>query len=524
MQTWDVVIRSGYLVRRWWWLVVLSGIVCGLTAGYLVYIQPPQYSTRTTLMVGTNLRSPNPRENASGVSMTLAAFYAEMARRSPITDPVIQRLQLPFSSDVLQQYMLTTRVIPQAQLIEIAVQDTNPDRAARIANALAEQLINYSPTSPDKIEAQRKFTQAQLSELEAKIKRSDGQIQELNTQLANMTSAGEISEAQQRLNELSNIKSADQATYTNLLGNLNDSSINSLSMFEPAVIPTIPLPRRLFPTILLATLLGGVIGLAAAWAIDAMDDHWRRGRQPEFVIGETTLGRVSTEWMSLITDAALQLPRGRQCLQLRSEVLQRIAPTSRYTIMVTSAKASFERSKLSSDLARLFARTGQHVLLIDANMGEDYIATAFGITGDGVQSLLRAPDHPLSELVERTDQPNLFVLPGNSGGQSAHLVPTLHWPRAVEAIEREAELAVFDGPPVLEGADATLLAPHMGGVVLVIDPATEYCSETRKAIARLREINAPLLGVALLSYDRRRPPLPRPTRASAPAGVSSAIR
>jgi Mrp family chromosome partitioning ATPase len=56
---------------------------------------------------------------------------------------------------------------------------------------------------------------------------------------------------------------------------------------------------------------------------------------------------------------------------------------------------------------------------------------------------------------------------------------------------------------VLDSADATLLGPHMGGVLLVIDPATERCSETRRALARLHEVGAPVLGVVMLTYQPR---------------------
>ncbi len=502
MQTADLLQRGLYILRRWWWLVALAGLASGATAGYLIHSQPHQYVARTTLMVGNNLRSPSPKDNISGVSMTLAGFYAEMARRSPITEPVIERLNLPFDAETLSEKMISTRVIPQAQLIEITVLDTNAERAAYIANALAQELIAYSPTSPEKIEDQRQFTQAQIDDLERKINAVDQQIDQLKTSLQSMTSAGEIAEAQQRLRELETIKAMDQGTYQGLLDKLNDSSINSLAVFEPAETPLTPLPRRLFPITALATLLGLALGLVAAWLLEGWDDTWGRGRRTDLVIGQPLLASMPTGWASLISESSLQTPRGRQCLALRAELLLRLGSADRSTIMITSAFDASERSRVSGDLARLFARSGQQTILVDANLANDALADLFKASGAGIQTLLREPDQPVDALLQATDHPELALLPGDVRAPNAQLVPTLHWPRAVHALARQAEIVIFDGPAVLQSADATLLAPHISAIVLVIDPARESCSDTRRAIDRLAGVGANIVGVVMLEHER----------------------
>jgi Mrp family chromosome partitioning ATPase len=221
------------------------------------------------------------------------------------------------------------------------------------------------------------------------------------------------------------------------------------------------------------------------------------------VLGEPLLGIVAAESRGLLADADLLAPRGRQCLALRSELLLLRSPQSRPTIMFTSAFHSPARSRLSADLGRIFARSGLRVLLVDASMADDGLSALHGMTGDSIRALLRDPGQPIAKLQHPTDLADLAVLTGRTSTQDAHLLPTLHWPRAVAAIEHAAELAIFDGPPILDGADAPLLAPSMGGVVLVIDPRGEQCSDTRRAVERLRAVEAPLLGVVVLSYAPR---------------------
>jgi succinoglycan biosynthesis transport protein ExoP len=504
MQPWDLAVYSLHLFRRWWLLVLLTSLISGATVFYLMRSTPAQYVAHMTLMVGTNLRSKSPNEEADRLSMTLAAFYAEMARRTPITGPVVERLKLPFSAEVLNQQLVSARVIPQAQLIELSVLDIDPRRAAHIANAIAEELIDFSPTAPEDLEALRRSIQAQLSDLEDKIRHTEQRIRELNTAIQKMTSAGEIAEAQQRLRELEALKSADQASYGSLLSSQESTAVNTLSVFEPAVPPTTALPRRTMPLVTLGALLGFVIGLAGAWVLETVDNVWSYGRRPELVVGAPAVGPIPTGWGwdRLGIKNWLATVRGQQCLAVRSEVLVQLPPTAHPTLMITSAYTSLERSRLSLDLARLFAYSGQHVLLVDANLGTGYTTVALGGHGDGVQRLLREPKYAVAELIEPTDQPELVLLPSGLDNQHVALVPTLNWSQAIDAIKGySAELTLFDGPPVLGNADAMLLAPRMDGVVLVIDPATERCSDTRQAIERLRAAQAPLVGTVLLTSE-----------------------
>jgi len=503
MQPWDLAIRVMFLLRRWWILVLISGLSSGATAAYLLKNQPSQYVSTITLMVGNNLRSANPPDGVAGVGMTLAAFYAEMAKRTPITEPVVERLKLPFPAAVLNGGMVSTRVVQQAQLIEISVVDTDPQRAKQIADAVAQELINFSPSAPDKVEATRPFIQAQLKELEAKIKDIEERIRQLNVKIHELSSAGEIADANKRLQEFQAIKATDQASYQALLNTLNESSVNSLEVLEPAQVPTSALPQRKTPAIGLAALLGLIIGFAAAWILDELDDVWRRGRKPEAALGEPTLGSVPVDGYGLSSAASLRTPRGQVCMALRSELLLQLPQAAPPSLIVTSARTTAERSRLAIDLARLFARSGQAVLLVDANLGNSFTSRALGVEGDGLQKVLRDPDHEVAELIQQTDEDKLAVLPGSAEGLDAQLVPALHWPRALHAVSQSAELTIIDGPSVLESADATLLAPHVGGIVLVIDPASESCSDTRRALARLREHDAPLLGIIMLSYPRQ---------------------
>jgi Mrp family chromosome partitioning ATPase len=67
----------------------------------------------------------------------------------------------------------------------------------------------------------------------------------------------------------------------------------------------------------------------------------------------------------------------------------------------------------------------------------------------------------------------------------------------IELLQQQADIVIFDSPPVMAVADTTILAVRVDGALLVIDSG-----RTRRAVARrsketLASVGARLVGVAL---------------------------
>jgi capsular polysaccharide biosynthesis protein len=239
---------------RWWWLILFS-VALSTVASY-IYTQrlPKLYAARTTMMVGASIiENTNPNERDLGLSRTLAEVYAELTKRKPITQAVIDRLGLEMTSDQLVS-MIQTSVIYNAQLLEIIVIDVHPRRAQLLANTIGEELILQSPTGSGNQQEQDKFIRDQLAELQIKIEDANIRIKEVEDNLTTLTSAVEIAEAQSKLTELEKLKQDYQANYTQFLSNLSESSINRLAIFEPAVEPTFPVGPNVRINVLVAAV------------------------------------------------------------------------------------------------------------------------------------------------------------------------------------------------------------------------------------------------------------------------------
>ena len=165
------------------------------------------------------------------------------------------------------------------------------------------------------------------------------------------------------------------------------------------------------------------------------------------------------------------------------------------TLLVTSTMASEGKSSSALALAQNYARRGETVLLIDADLRRPVFKAQS--SRQGLTKLLTNDDSIRSHILE-TQFENLHLLPcGPTPPNPADLLAT---PR-FEAILREAtqhfDRVIIDGPPVLGLADATLLATVAGSVAMVVESGRTRTKAARDSLDRLRLGGANVVGVIL---------------------------
>jgi Mrp family chromosome partitioning ATPase len=72
---------------------------------------------------------------------------------------------------------------------------------------------------------------------------------------------------------------------------------------------------------------------------------------------------------------------------------------------------------------------------------------------------------------------------------------------AFDTLAEEGDLVIYDCPPLNIGADASIVADRVDGVILVVDLQTATTSALRQALRQLETIKAPLLGL-VINRDR----------------------
>lgn len=156
-------------------------------------------------------------------------------------------------------------------------------------------------------------------------------------------------------------------------------------------------------------------------------------------------------------------------------------------ILICSAQPNEGKTFCSVNLALSMAsETDIEVLLVDADVAKPEVLSTLGLPGGmGLMDALADPSIDAEQLVIKTDVPNLSVLP--AGRQSNHDTELLASSRTRTLIDNLAarhprRIVLFDSAPALAASPASVLALHVGQILLVVraDQTTE--GELRDAL------------------------------------------
>ncbi len=225
-----------FLAKRWAWLLGV-GVLIGLIGG-LIYslVQEPVYQATTKVMVlGA------PQSNLSDIlnqnTELLSQTFTELLVTRPVLEAASERLGYYISSSQVR-----VQQVRGAQLIQIVVEDSDPQKAAEIANTLVTVFLEQNA----KIQSNR-FSASEES-LQAQIQQVEAQIADLQKQLAQSSEQS----SEKRLQDVTNIISGLQAEINQLQADIvrleseHETVLGVNALGQPArVTPTLTVDQQI---------------------------------------------------------------------------------------------------------------------------------------------------------------------------------------------------------------------------------------------------------------------------------------
>ena len=148
--------------RRWAWLLII-GLSVGLLGGYFASnFMKPIYEASTKLMISRAIQEDTPEFTGLN-SQQLVQTYVQMLKAKPLLDTTSENVGVKVDSE-----QLSVQQILDTQIIEIKVEDHNPEVAADIANSMVLVLMEKN----DQMQA------GQYSSLEASLTKQSDIVQE----------------------------------------------------------------------------------------------------------------------------------------------------------------------------------------------------------------------------------------------------------------------------------------------------------------------------------------------------------
>ena len=183
------------------------------------------------------------------------------------------------------------------------------------------------------------------------------------------------------------------------------------------------------------------------------------------------------------------------------------------TLLVTSAGPSEGKSTILANLAISMAESGRRVIAADGDLRRPGLHQLFGLDdAPGLTTMIL--DRDAEPPLQATAVPQLRLLAsGPLPPNPAELLASDRMAAVIARLAEQADLVLFDSPPVAAVSDALVLAARVDGVLLVVDAGRTRRDMARQAKEQLERVGARLLGVVLnnvkperglYEYDRRR--------------------
>jgi len=233
------------------------------------------------------------------------------------------------------------------------------------------------------------------------------------------------------------------------------------------------------------------------------------------------VGKTSQEQHALLTDYDRRSAYSEALHTLFANIRFQWAqePVKSHSLLITTPAAYGDYPALAANLAIVAAQSGAQTILVDADLRKPVMQKRFGLEQvTGLSDLLAdtaiSPEK-ISGALQATFVPGLHVLGAGTTmeqGPALLLTPQLtelvhHLCRRssdngrgdVGDAENVGRIVLFHSPPVLSGADASLIGALVDQTVLAIITNHTTRAQAKQAQEQLQRAQAQLAGIVMVS-------------------------
>ena len=480
-QYWEIIRRRKLTI------IIPTLLALGLAAAYVFVVQKPQYTAQAKVLVNPIVTPSTSNATAKGGTVDMNTEQAA-AGSGPVALRVRKTLGLSSANGDRLLSHLNVNVSGTANVLQFQYTSPDPQQAGRYANAFALAYIVYRNNTA-------------LAPLNAAIKENKTNSANLTAQLpkAGKVQRGVIvQELRANANQLAQFQ-ADQKL------------ISAGTVIMTAGTPSSPSSPKVVKTLLIAGVIGLVIGLGLALIREALDGRIRDADALESRLRAPVLGvipkfnaRSPEKSLATITD-----PRGAasEAYRMTAITLEHLAARDGLrVIMVASPEDGGGASTTVANLGVMLAQAGHRVILVSADLRYPTLQLIFGLSnGHGFCNALMEGMDP-ERLLKETQVPNLYVM--TSGPEPKDPAALLASPATADVLTSlrglGADFILLETPAVLSASDAVILSRHAEGTVITWNAEDFQAPALRKAQERLEVAGAKIVG-GIYAFDPRSP-------------------
>ncbi|KIF52854.1 polysaccharide biosynthesis tyrosine autokinase [Vibrio owensii] len=317
----------------------------------------------------------------------------------------------------------------------------------------------------------------------------------------------------------------NQQIYIQLLNKVQElniikaGTVGNVRIIDSAQSYAIPVKPKKPLIVVLATLLGGMVAVAFVLVktafhrgVTSPDEIEQTGISVYASVPKSVqqlevankLKRKSNKDLLLLAeenpaDLSIEALRG-----LRTSLHFAMMEAKNNVLMISGPAPSIGKTFVSTNFAAVAAKTGQKVLLVDADMRKGYLQQCFGLTADNGLSDFLSGKIAQETVIKQTKVENLNVI--TRGQVPPNPSELLMHPRFVEFVEKasqEYDLVIIDTPPVLAVTDPSIVGAIAGTTLMVARFDQTTSKELEVARSRFEQSGVEVKGVILNAIEKK---------------------
>jgi polysaccharide biosynthesis transport protein len=278
----------------------------------------------------------------------------------------------------------------------------------------------------------------------------------------------------------------------------------NINVFEPALASDIPTKPAKAKLMLVAILMGLVVGAGLGVLREWLDPRVRSADEIKAALGLAVVGAIprmaagrSSEARGWAVHLESASPVAEAYRSVRTAVTFALDGQAR-TILITSPSRGEGKSTLASNLAIAMAKAGKRVLLIDCDFRSPVQHRIFGVSDDvGVASVL-ASGEPVEAAIRRTAVERLDVLPsGPVPKDPSEILNSEGFVTLIEGFAAVYDHVLIDSPATSLFNDARIVGATCDATLLVVRIDQSNRRLVEAARDGLQSVGAKIMGVVV---------------------------
>ncbi|MHB8656593.1 MAG: tyrosine-protein kinase domain-containing protein [Solirubrobacteraceae bacterium] len=450
-------------IRRHRLLILITAVVCAALGLGVSLLMKKTYTAQAQLTVrdpSADLTLLGAPYLSASTPLQLALAHVPQVTRAEVLSRVKATVQTPLTATGLRN-ALNVSVDPNSNLVVLSASASTARQAAAIANG---------------------FAQADAS---------------LTTAETRASYAQEAKQLNNRIDRLGAQDATTKAVYIDQLSKVQSLSsvATPVQLTSSATVPSGPTSPKPATNIAAALIFGLLLGVALAYARDALDRRLRRSADVERWLPHPIVGYIRGEALghpSVVQNGGsggrhpMAAPDEESFRILRQNVRYLAAGDPMRTVLITSAMAAEGKSTVAACLALANAAAGKRTLLVECDLRRPVLAARFGLAPTpGLTDYLTGNASPqeIMQSVRATAEPSsngdgsppaepglslICIAAGTSTPRPAELLTSERFQQFISDVSQVYDTVILDSPPLLSVADSLELIPRVSTVLLCV--------------------------------------------------------